>query len=158
MGICFLQCRCVADSSWCVLILSFVSLGPHTTRIAPFVTGQSTLTMHTAISITVNALVILSTIHSQDFRDQQGDKRAGRWTIPMVWPEGSRISILVILVAWSIGLSWACGLDLFSMPFCALAVFIGLRFFRERTADEDKQSFHYYTVRYHFTVTRTFHH
>jgi len=152
MGICFLQCWCGVDRSWCVLLF-FRPTWTHATRITPFVIGQSTLTMRTAISVTVNTLVILSTIHSQDFRDQIGDKRAGRRTIPMVWPEGSQISILVILVAWSVGLSWACGLAyLFSIPFCALAAFIGLRFLWERTADEDQQSFQYYTVRYHFPV------
>jgi len=105
--------------------------------------------------VTVNTLIILSTIHSQDFRDQEGDERAGRRTIPMVWPEGSRVSIFVTLMAWSAGLSWACDLAYpFSMSFCALGGFIGLRFFRERTADEDKQSFHYYTVRWHFPAMR----
>ena len=114
----------------------------HTTRITPFVIGQSTPTMRTAISVTINTLIILLTIHSQDFHDQTGDKQAGQWTIPMVWPEGSQILILVILVAWSVGLSWACSLAyLFSIPFCTLAVFIGLRFFWKRTADEDRQSF-----------------
>ena len=111
--------------------------------------------MRSAISVAVNTLIILTTIHSQDFRDQKGDERAGRRTIPMVWPEGSRISILVTLMAWSVGLSWACGLSYpVSMPFCALGGFIGLRFFRERTADEDKQSFHYYTVGCHFPAIR----
>jgi len=109
--------------------------------------GQSTLTTRTAISVTINTLITLSTIHSQDFRDQVGDKRVGRWTIPMAWPTGSRISILVILTAWSVGLSWACGLVYhFSVPFCMLAVFIGLRFVRKHTIDEDRLSYRYYNI------------
>jgi hypothetical protein len=44
----------------------------------------------------------------------------------MVWPKGSRVWIFVALTAWSVGLSWACDLTpYFSVPFCALAVFIG---------------------------------
>jgi 4-hydroxybenzoate polyprenyltransferase len=117
-------------------------------RTTPFVPGQSTLTNRTAFSVTVNALIILSTIHSQDFRDLDGDKRAGRWTIPMMWPKGSRISILVILIAWSVGLSWIFALAYhFSVPFCVSAVFIGLRFIQKKTADEDRRTFQYYTVR-----------
>jgi len=109
--------------------------------------GQSTLTMRIAISVTVNSLIILSTIHSQDFRDQIGDKEAGRWTIPMAWPRGSRISIPVILTAWSVGLSRACGLAcFFSVPFCMLAAFIGLRFIWKRTVDDDMRSYQYYNI------------
>ena len=98
-------------------------------------------------SFAINALIVLSTIHAQDFRDEVGDKLMGRRTIPIVWPEGSRVGILVMLTGWSIGLSWACGLAfLFSVPFCAWAVFIGLRFFRKRTSEEDQRSYRYYNV------------
>ena len=114
-----------------------------------FLLGQSTLTVRIAISVAVNSLIILSTVHSQDFRDQTGDKLAGRWTIPMAWPRGSRFSILVFLTAWSVGLSWTCGLAcVFSVPFCMLAVFVGLRFIQKKTADEDKKSYQYYNVRF----------
>jgi 4-hydroxybenzoate polyprenyltransferase len=103
----------------------------------------------TTLSFVINALVILSTIHAQDFRDEVGDKLMGRRTIPIVWPEGSRIWILVMLAAWSVGLSWAFDLPpSFSVAFCALAAFIGLRFFRRRTADADKRSYRYYNVRF----------
>jgi 4-hydroxybenzoate polyprenyltransferase len=112
-----------------------------------FALGQSTLTIRTMTSFAINALIVLSTIHAQDFRDEVGDKLMGRRTIPIVWPEGSRIGILVMLTGWSIGLSWACGLAfLFSVPFCAWAVFIGLRFFRKRTSEEDQRSYRYYNV------------
>jgi 4-hydroxybenzoate polyprenyltransferase len=110
--------------------------------------GQSKMSARTTISFAINALVILSTIHAQDFRDEVGDKLMGRRTLPIVWPEASRIGILIMLTTWSVGLSWACGLaSPFSVPFCALAFFIGLRFFRKRTADADKRSYRYYNVR-----------
>lgn len=124
-------------------------LDHYSIRDTPFTLGQSTLTARIAISLAVNALIILSTIHSQDFRDQIGDQQAGRWTIPMAWPKASRVSILVILTAWSVGLSWTCGLGyILSVPFCVLAVFIGLRFIQKRTVDDDKQSYQYYNVRF----------
>ncbi|KAI0295102.1 UbiA prenyltransferase family [Multifurca ochricompacta] len=109
--------------------------------------GHSTMTTRTTISFAINALVILSTIHAQDFRDEVGDKLMGRRTIPIVWPEASRIGILVMLAAWSIGLSWVYGLaSIFSVPFCAWAFFVGLRFFRKRTAEADKLSYRYYNI------------
>jgi len=118
-------------------------------RIVSFALGQSTLTLRTMISFAINVLITLSTIHAQDFADEVGDKLIGRRTVPIVWPEGSRTGILVMLTTWSIGLSWACGLAFpFSMPFCAWAVFIGLRFFRKRTAEEDQLSYRYYNVRF----------
>jgi hypothetical protein len=75
----------------------------------------------------------------------------GRRTIPIVWPKGSRVWILAILTAWSVGLSWACDMAIsFSAPFCCLSLFVGLRFFRERTAVADRRSYLYYNVRCSF--------
>ena len=109
------------------------------------------MSTRTLISFAVNALIIFSTIHAQDFRDEVGDKLMGRRTIPIVWPKGSRVWILAILTAWSVGLSWACGLAIpFSVPFCLLSLFVGLRFFRERTAGADRRSYLYYNVRCSF--------
>src|SRR5260370_7624185 len=99
------------------------------------------------ISFAINTLIILSTIHAQDFRDQVGDKLMGRRTIPIVWPEGSRVWILAMLITWSVGLSWACNLAIrFSIPFCCLSLFVGLRFFRQRTADADRRSYLFYNL------------
>jgi len=109
--------------------------------------GESTITARTTISFAINALIIVSTIYAQDFRDEIGDKSMGRRTIPILWPKGSRIAILMVLATWSIGLVWACDLDLFfSVPFCALAIFVGLRFFRKRTAEADQRSYRYYNI------------
>jgi UbiA prenyltransferase family len=106
------------------------------------------MSTRTTISFLINALIIFSTIHTQDFCDEIGDKLMGRRTIPMVWPKGSRVWIFVALTAWSVGLSWACDLTpYFSVPFCALAVFIGLRLLQKRTADVDKRSYYFYNVR-----------
>ena len=111
--------------------------------------GQSTMTSRTLISFAVNALIIISTIHAQDFRDEVGDKLMGRRSIPIVWPEESRVSMLVLLPTWSVGLSWACDLAIpFSVPFCCLSLYTGLRFIQKRTADADRRSFLYYNVRF----------
>ena len=107
------------------------------------------MTTRTLISFAVNALIIFSTIHAQDFRDEIGDKLMGRRTIPIVWPEGSRVWILAMLAAWSVGLSWACDLAVpFSALFCCLSLYVGLRFFQKRTADADRRTYIYYNVRF----------
>lgn len=112
------------------------------------VLGESGLTTRTAISVAVNSLIIFSTLQSQDFRDLVGDTKTGRWTLPMVWPTGSRISMLVIMTTWSVGLSRACDLaHLFSVPFCMWAAFIGTRFIQKRTPDDDQQTYNYFNVR-----------
>jgi len=57
--------------------------------------------------------------------------------------------MLVILTTWSVGLSCACDLAYrLSVPFCMLAVFIGMRFILKRTAEDDQQSYKYYNVRF----------
>jgi len=105
------------------------------------------MTTRNTVSFVINALIIFSTIYAQDFRDEIGDRLMGRRTVPIVWPKGSRIWIFAMLAAWSVGLSWACGLPFhFSVPFSMLGAFIGLRFLRRRTADEDKLSYRYYNV------------
>lgn len=119
--------------------------------------GQSTMSTRTLISFAVNALIIFSTIHAQDFRDEVGDKLMGRRTIPIVWPKGSRVWILAMLTAWSVGLSWTCNLSIhFSVPFCCLSLFVGLRFFQKRSAGADRQSYLYYNVRCSFDCKLSF--
>ncbi|KAI0065526.1 hypothetical protein BV25DRAFT_1764293, partial [Artomyces pyxidatus] len=91
--------------------------------------------------------IILTTIHVQDFRDEIGDKLVGRRTLPIVFPEASRIGTIVAMVSWSVGLSVACGLRLpFATALCALASFVGLRCYRLRTAEADRTSYCYYNV------------
>ena len=152
MGLCFLQ-RGGFCNSWCViLLLHRIFL----MAVRPAL-GQSTMSTRTLISFAVNALIIFSTIHAQDFRDEVGDKLMGRQTIPIVWPKGSRIWILAMLTAWSVGLSWAFNLSIpFSVPFCCLSLFVGLRFFQKRTARADRRSYLYYNVRYLFDCKLSF--
>ncbi|KAI0644115.1 UbiA prenyltransferase family [Trametes meyenii] len=80
---------------------------------------------------TLNALLILTTIHAQDFQDAEGDKASGRSTLPIAYPWLSRLSMLLILPAWSLYLSYTWSADLmFAVPFIALGTFVALGFFR----------------------------
>jgi len=76
------------------------------------------MTTRPTTSFVVNSLmIILSTIHSHDMRDEIGDRLMGRWTVPIVWPTGSRIGIFAMSITWSVSLMWACDLAYhFSVP------------------------------------------
>ncbi|THH21270.1 hypothetical protein EW146_g250 [Bondarzewia mesenterica] len=105
------------------------------------------LDQHTVLSVACNALIILTTIHAQDFRDQEGDKLSGRRTLPILFPEASRISILVLIVGWTIALNIFFGFHLyFAVPYTALSMAIGLRFHRRRSMEDDRCSYMYYNV------------
>ena len=103
------------------------------------------------MSFGCNALIIFSTIHAQDFRDEIGDRMLGRKTLPIVWPEFSRVAILALMTAWSVGLSVACEINVYcSLAFCTLAAFVGTRFYVYRDVEADKRSYLYYNVRFTF--------
>ncbi|KAI0052435.1 hypothetical protein FA95DRAFT_1601807 [Auriscalpium vulgare] len=138
------------DSHWFVRNLcnawGYAAFNAGTAAIACSVQGEA-LDPRTLTSFICNAFIILTTIHAQDFRDEVGDKLLGRRTLPIVWPEASRVAIVVTMVAWSIGLSIACELKLHvAGALCALAVFVGIRFYYERTAEADGRSYLYYNL------------
>lgn len=56
-------------------------------------------------------LVIFTTVHAQDFQDQEGDRESGKFTLQLLIGDGSkgRLSIAVLVLAWSIFLPWALG-------------------------------------------------
>lgn len=100
-----------------------------------------------ATAVAASALVILSTIHTQDFADVAGDAELGRRTLPLRFPALARWITLAALPAWSALLArfWALG------PACA-AVFVCLGaataagFFCWRGERADRRSFGMYTV------------
>jgi len=99
------------------------------------------------LSIAVNALIILTTIHAQDFYDEVGDRLQGRQTLPIVWPEASRIIMLLMTLAWSFGLLWVTSIDhLYSTVFFGLGALVGMRFYLQRDIDSDRLSYIYYNV------------
>ncbi|KAI0031801.1 hypothetical protein K488DRAFT_19015, partial [Vararia minispora EC-137] len=99
------------------------------------------------VSFVFNFLIIVSTTHVQDFRDVVGDSILRRHTLPLAWPQASRIYLPLVIIAWSIGISAHCTLGaLGGLSFCALAVFVGMRFYLLREIEEDRLSYLYYNV------------
>ena len=98
-------------------------------------------------SIATNALIILTTIHAQDFYDEIGDRLHGRQTLPIVWPETSRIIMLFMTLAWSFGLPRLTAVDpLYATVFFGLGALVSLRFYFQRDVDSDRLSYVYYNV------------
>ena len=94
-----------------------------------------------------SGLLILTTIHAQDFADADGDRQAGRRTLPIVAPEGSRVSIVTALPLWSIALSALWGLGpLSAITFLCMGAFVGSQYFRFREVKDDETSFVLYNV------------
>jgi hypothetical protein len=99
------------------------------------------------LSIAVNALIILTTIHAQDFCDEIGDRHQGRQTLPIVWPEASRIAILTMTLSWSYGLLWTSVINpLYATAFFGSGVLVGMRFYFQRDVESDRLSYAYYNV------------
>lgn len=99
------------------------------------------------MSFACNALIIFTTIYAQDFRDAEGDDVLGRLTVPLVWPEQSRIAILASLTLWSVGLSIACNVNIVVAVAFSLSGFsVGLRFYCKRSAEEDRRTYVWYNV------------
>jgi hypothetical protein len=99
------------------------------------------------VSIAVNALIILTTIHAQDFCDEIGDRHQGRQTLPIVWPEASRMIILIMTFTWSFGLLWTNAINpSYATAFFGLGGLVGMRFYFQRDVDSDSLSYAYYNV------------
>ncbi|KAI0031470.1 UbiA prenyltransferase family-domain-containing protein [Vararia minispora EC-137] len=106
-----------------------------------------TLQARTVLSFCCNAAIILTTIHAQDFRDEVGDKRLGRMTLPIAFSQASRITIWVFLLSWSLGLSIFCATNyILAAAFCTLAMIVGARFYFWRDVEADQRSYLYYNV------------
>jgi hypothetical protein len=99
------------------------------------------------LSIAISTAVFATTIHTQDFKDEEGDRLTGRMTIPIVSPQVGRASVLPLLSIWSIALSfvwqlsWAC-----TVLLLCFSVLIGGRFLLLRSRTADQTSFLLYNV------------
>ncbi|KAM5546019.1 hypothetical protein V8D89_000145 [Ganoderma adspersum] len=58
----------------------------------------------------VNVLIILTTIHAQDFQDIEGDRASGRVSLPIAYPSVSRASMAILLPGWSMVIALISGL------------------------------------------------
>ncbi|KZT04147.1 uncharacterized protein LAESUDRAFT_737997 [Laetiporus sulphureus 93-53] len=96
----------------------------------------------------MSVLIVLTTVHAQDFRDEAGDRLQKRYTIPVVMPHIGRVSMLLFLVAWSFVLCAMCRLSWCQFAvMLALAVLTGGRFYLIHTAKADRLSYTIYNMR-----------
>ncbi|KAI0033248.1 UbiA prenyltransferase family [Vararia minispora EC-137] len=99
------------------------------------------------LSVLVSAGIIATTIHAQDFKDEDGDRAIGRRTVPICFPAFARWTIVIPLIVWSFVLSTLWQLDtLMSCALTVLAIFIGGRYFFLRSVSGDQVSFYWYNV------------
>ncbi|KAJ7103680.1 UbiA prenyltransferase family [Mycena crocata] len=97
----------------------------------------------------VNALIIATTIHVADFRDEAGDRMQGRTTFPISMPQLSRIVTAILIISWSVGLIafWAVGAaPVTASSFLGLGVYIGIRVFFQRSESSDKATYQLYNL------------
>ncbi|KZT02795.1 uncharacterized protein LAESUDRAFT_684635 [Laetiporus sulphureus 93-53] len=95
----------------------------------------------------MSVLIVLTTIHAQDFRDEAGDRLQKRHTIPIVMPHIGRVSMPLFLVAWSFVLCAVCRLSWCQFAvLLALAILTGGRFYLIRTAKADRLSYTIYNI------------
>jgi len=99
------------------------------------------------IATALSAGIILTTIHTQDYKDVPGDAAAGRVTLPIAYPTLSRFVTAFILVAWSWGVSLTWRLDNITAAFMGvLALVVGVSFVVRRDLHADLVSAYLYNV------------
>lgn len=94
-----------------------------------------------------SALIIITTIHAQDFTDVDGDAASGRITFPIAYPVLSRVLLSIFMFTWTLGLvffSQSSYLGLFALV--AVAVVTGTRYILLRTVKDDTKSYRLYWV------------
>ncbi|GJJ06906.1 hypothetical protein Clacol_001102 [Clathrus columnatus] len=116
---------------------------------ATLVAGRNTgnLDPSARLAVIIGASLFATTIHTQDFKDVFGDKKAGRRTLPMIFPIASRISVFVLIMAWSFGLRslWKTG-PILSAILIALGSLVGSRFLFLHSVKADQHSYYLYNA------------
>ncbi|KAI6121107.1 hypothetical protein F5141DRAFT_1087746 [Pisolithus sp. B1] len=99
------------------------------------------------VALLSSGLLLVTTIHAQDFADVNGDSLSGRRTFPIIAPEGSRLYMLAALPIWSIALSMFWGLGpLCGILFFLAGLFVGSRYYQFRDERHDQSSYLIYKV------------
>lgn len=96
----------------------------------------------------LHALVILTTIHTQDLRDLDGDKARGRNTLPLAMGEGAtRVVMSFFICFWSFACPawWECSVAGYLLP-GLLGTFVAGRFLFLTSRKSDRFSFHLYAL------------
>lgn len=93
-------------------------------------------------------LVILTTIHAQDFRDVEGDSLKGRTTLPLIMgSKTGRMTLAASLMFWSVFCPYYLNLSYYAYALTAgFAGMTGLRFILKTDNASDKKSFHLYCL------------
>ncbi|KAG1819085.1 UbiA prenyltransferase family-domain-containing protein [Suillus subaureus] len=98
-------------------------------------------------ALSCSALVILLTVHAQDFADVNGDRRSGRRTLPIAAPEGSRIYMLCALPLSSFALAsfWSLG-PISNILFVSMGSWVGIRYFLFHDEICDQSNYRLYSI------------
>ena len=108
------------------------------------------------LSVLCSAGIFATTIQAQDFKDTVGDKMIGRKTLPIVYPSIARPTLMLMLAAWSIGLSLLWKLSAQSaLWFNLLGMAVGGRYISTTNMKADQRSFYLYNVRNHPSYMKT---
>jgi 4-hydroxybenzoate polyprenyltransferase len=100
-----------------------------------------------ALAVALSSTVFATTLHAQDFKDEEGDRLTGRRTLPTIFPKAARFSMMIGVPLWSYGLSCVWRIDALSTTaFVVYGAFVGTRFVLYDTVGADKQSCKYYSV------------
>lgn len=115
---------------------------------ATIVAGSSPcLDSISACAVCFSCAVFATTLHAQDFKDEEGDRFIGRRTLVTLFPTFARISMMIGVPLWSFCLSRLWNVDLIcSVTFIAYGTVVGGRFMIYRTASADKQSCKLYSL------------
>ncbi|KAI0658878.1 UbiA prenyltransferase family-domain-containing protein [Cubamyces menziesii] len=98
-------------------------------------------------SILASVGIFSTTIHTQDFKDMEGDRTVGRRTIPIVFGDAAKYTVIVPLLAWSIGLSVFWGIDYATaVVFTAFSAHVGMLYLRAKTVSEYQVAFYWYNA------------
>ncbi|KZV68641.1 hypothetical protein PENSPDRAFT_676377 [Peniophora sp. CONT] len=98
-------------------------------------------------SILASTGIFATTIHAQDFKDADGDKAIGRQTIPIVFPRHARLTVIIPLFMWSIGLSVFWQLEMaFGILFTALCLWVGTLYLIAPDVPHYQVAFYWYNV------------
>ncbi|KAJ6504033.1 UbiA prenyltransferase family-domain-containing protein [Mycena vulgaris] len=99
------------------------------------------------LSLILSFAIIATTIHVQDFQDREGDGRAGRRTLPIVFPVKSRYTIFFGLTSWSIILCRVWPLNVITQwMVMLLGTVVGCRCVALRTVRDDEFTYFLYNV------------
>lgn len=109
--------------------------------------GSTMLRPEAQLSLLMSGLIILTTVHAQDFSDVEGDKAIGRITLPLYAPLFSRFLVCIGVPMWSIILSvmWDISPGKRVLLIC-LGIFVAWRFYSYKTASREATSYVFYNI------------